>query len=346
MKKNLLIIILINISINQFSQSFEGSWININARRIDNSKIVKPFAYKGYFKYIIEGNKLFSVDTPYHDMVKKLAFDITFSSKTEATTSNLNLYLQSDSILILTEKHTEDQIDKKNRYILLKEKYYFEFLRNKKEIKFENDTLILSNDYIFPYYWTDYMYSLTHNFYDNLRTKKGSISGHFIINRNKEIVNIEFQTNNGFEEVDKLKRLIKKSEKNWELPFPEYSYIVPFTFAFVKEGEALDVSFRKDDFDRFKEKENISTIDPIIWNKKDNAFNKGTKYAQKQKYNLAIEEFNFCISVDPLDIDSYYNRAFCYYSLNMVKEACLDWEYLMKLEQSTATKIFQENCNK
>jgi len=73
-------------------------------------------------------------------------------------------------------------------------------------------------------------------------------------------------------------------------------------------------------------------------------YSKGLKLAEKKQFEKAIEKFTYCIGVDSLNTDVFYNRALCYYQLNQVKEACLDWKYLKDFGQVTAEKLYKENC--
>jgi tetratricopeptide (TPR) repeat protein len=327
-----------------FSQSMEGGWILIKSSRIDGSEIVSRHPFKGYYKFVIEKNKVMTVDTPGHHLIKRMSIPITGVSGSIARSEMGTFELMSDSILVYTQKHLPNELDKKNQFVMFREERFYQYLRDMKEIQYENDTTIISNDLIFPFYKSLYFTSLTHELFDALKPVNGMVSGYFILDRQATMADIVIETNKNFEKVDKLIKLLRKTDGRWEVPVKGFAFKTYFTIASVNNGSSLDISYRRNDFNRFLIEEKHEPFSAEQSRLFHDMYNRGVSLAEKKQFEKAIEKFTYCIGVDSLDTDVFYNRALCYYQLNRVKEACLDWKYLKDLGQVTAEKLYNENC--
>ena len=73
-------------------------------------------------------------------------------------------------------------------------------------------------------------------------------------------------------------------------------------------------------------------------------FKEGVEEIRKQNYTKAIELFTKCLTIDDIDLDAYYLRAFLNLNLGNKSEACKDWTALAGLGQVTAEKDLAKYC--
>jgi tetratricopeptide (TPR) repeat protein len=340
---SLLVIVIVN---SAFSQTMEGAWIQVKASRIDGSEIVGRNVYRGHYKYVIQSNQVLTIDTPQHVLIERMAIPLTYFGGSVARSESGSFEMISDSILVFTQKHLPNELDKKNQFVMIREKQFYRYLDDLKQIQYENDTTIISNSLIFPFFKTQsFNQSLAIDLRAALAPVSGMVSGYFIINRQERIVDIVIETNKNFEKIDNLKKALQRTDGKWQTPVKNFAYKTYFTIVSTNEGPAINISFRRNDFDRLMEAEDHQPFSAVEARLYHDTYNKGVSLAKRKQFEKAIEKFSYCIGIDSLDIDAVYNRALSYYQLNKVKEACADWRYLRDLGQVTAEKLFQKNCN-
>lgn len=325
--------------------ALDGEWINIEATRIDGSRIVKKLDHRGFFLYVIQGGKIFNVDSPYYHLYKNamIGNELTYLDKKMADTGLEIIELISDSVMVMVQKYRPDELDKKNKYFLLRRKEYFSLLKRNGKIKYVDDSTLRANSYVFPIHEVPTLFDgLTSNLYEQLKPVSGSFTGYFILNTKNQISEIQIVENRGFSKIERFKKLLKKTEANWKRPIDSLNIKVEFTFCVVKEGRALDCTFKLNDFAYFNRVP--GEYFPEWENKRFKKFNSALVNIKENKFDKAIEELTWCIGFDPLDFDCYYNRAYAYQQLGQMDKACADWKYLSDLGQVKASKLFAENC--
>ena len=66
----------------------------------------------------------------------------------------------------------------------------------------------------------------------------------------------------------------------------------------------------------------------------------------KQNYEKAVKLYTKCILMTDNAIDALYKRADCYFTVNALKNACSDWNYLAGKGQKRAERLYLRNCMK
>ena len=62
------------------------------------------------------------------------------------------------------------------------------------------------------------------------------------------------------------------------------------------------------------------------------------------EYDIAVVQFSNAIKYDSTSYGAYFNRAYCNYQIQKMREACLDWLYLKNMGQKKGEQLFIENC--
>jgi len=329
------------IYIQCLSQEYMGAWVNVKATRIDGSKIIERIKHEGSFEYLLSGKNITMVDSSdFSAWSNPGALKMIDSKRATCFAGDIEVF--SDSILVITHKHTEHELDKKNRFILIRREAYIKYLYEQNLIQFENDSTIIANNFLFPHYIRTRLFETFPSYlFDNIHPNAGAVTGYFILSKNGSISTVVITENRGFVRSDGLIRLIKKSGKKWGVPMEGYSYKVPFTIALSSSGQSLDVSFKMNDFVRSAKNQGLG-IDEI--KEAFSLFNSGNALVEAGEYRSSITEFTRCIEIDPLFIDAFYNRAMAYYKLDLKSKACLDWKYLKELEQTNGTVLYEQHC--
>ena len=73
----------------------------------------------------------------------------------------------------------------------------------------------------------------------------------------------------------------------------------------------------------------------------DAYFNRGNSYAQQQKYDLAIADYERAIEIDPDDSNAYYNRGCYYFQRKEYDLAIADFNRTIKLDSHDADAYFE-----
>ena len=237
--------------------------------------------------------------------------------------------------------------DKLNRYYYLKEDKYFKYFLKNNLVTVIGDSLIVANHLFSP----NINHSNSLSYYINLYLQylyiDGVVNGFFIVDPHKNVINSQITKSVNINEnyQEKIIKSINKTSGKWILPELGKSYYYkinftiefknyasnPFFYYFTKDTTHTHASFRIIAYEDKKFSEYY--------------FNKGLKLAEKNKYEIAVTEFSKAIKHDSTAYGAYFNRAYCYYQMQKVKKACLDWHYLKNLGQKESEQLFIKNCN-
>jgi tetratricopeptide (TPR) repeat protein len=73
---------------------------------------------------------------------------------------------------------------------------------------------------------------------------------------------------------------------------------------------------------------------------------KGNKFFAEKNYEKAVKNYTKCILMTDDAIEPLYKRADCYFTVNAIKNACSDWNYLVKKGQKRAEGLYLQHCMK
>jgi tetratricopeptide (TPR) repeat protein len=328
------------------AQNFEGPWVLIHAHRLDGSRIIeRGGGIDEYFERSFTKKHTINVDSSTYAKVTSTS-SITILDSKHATSLGKNFELASDSILVVTDNYGANiALDKVNRYYFLRRDRYLNYLKTTPLFILENDSTILANSHIFPRHESKKNnYTFQHYLYRSISPCAGAVTGSFIVNKNKEIVDIQMAENRSFDKWEWLVVALKKTSGEWDLPLEGYYYRVQFTLATTEGGNNIDITFKPHDFEWFtKDHLGISGDQARL---KQSLFERGEDFIKKGNHEKAIESFTKLIETDALFLDAFYNRAYSYLQLNQLDKACIDWGYLKDLEQVTAVQLFNKHCKK
>lgn len=334
------VLILLVISCQAIAQDFTGPWILVDARRIDGSKIVERNRYITHFEYSFTKERTISVDSIGYSLFSQRN-TLIFDDSRHAHDSWKSLELLSDTVLVITEKHTDEDLDKKNRFVYLRKDAYLRFLRMNNLLEFDGPTTIRVNKFIFP--TLDFLSNRSFESFmsERIRPAEGAVTGTFIVSKDGMITYVAQVESRGFTQWERLVVAIKETSRQWQLPLPGYSYKVPFTVMVNASGDA-EMTFRANDFawlasDRLGTSGAEARLQTAI-------YERGIKLAEQGRHEKAAEVFTQYIEKNPYNVDAYYNRAVAYYQMNDLAKACQDWKYLKDLEQVAATNLHNQHC--
>ncbi len=72
--------------------------------------------------------------------------------------------------------------------------------------------------------------------------------------------------------------------------------------------------------------------------------NRGLCYNIQKKYQLALKDFNYSVKLNKNAGAIYANRAFSYFQLMRMDEACADWKLARLLEEKTVDEYIFKYC--
>jgi hypothetical protein len=73
---------------------------------------------------------------------------------------------------------------------------------------------------------------------------------------------------------------------------------------------------------------------------------KGNKFFAEKNYEKAVKNYTKCVLMTDDAIEPLYKRADCYFTVNAIKNACSDWNYLVKKGQKRAEELYLKHCMK
>ena len=66
---------------------------------------------------------------------------------------------------------------------------------------------------------------------------------------------------------------------------------------------------------------------------------RGQTYAEKKQYDLAIQDYNEAIKIDPTDVRGFNSRGYAYLNKGQIDRAVQDYDQALKLDPNNADAI-------
>jgi tetratricopeptide (TPR) repeat protein len=73
---------------------------------------------------------------------------------------------------------------------------------------------------------------------------------------------------------------------------------------------------------------------------------RGDRLFAEKNYEKAVKNYTKCILMTDDAVEPLYKRADCYFTVNAIKNACSDWNYLIKKGQKRAEDLYLTHCMK
>ena len=73
---------------------------------------------------------------------------------------------------------------------------------------------------------------------------------------------------------------------------------------------------------------------------------RANQFFVKKNYEKAVKLYTKCILMTDDAIEALYKRADCYFTVNDIKNACSDWNYLAGKGQKRAEGLYLKHCMK
>ena len=92
-----------------------------------------------------------------------------------------------------------------------------------------------------------------------------------------------------------------------------------------------------------KDEEENAFFDQLEYN---SLMERANNFFVKQNYEKAVKLYTKCILMTDNAIEPLYKRANCYFTVNAIKNACSDWNYLAGKGQKRAEGLYLKHCMK
>jgi tetratricopeptide (TPR) repeat protein len=252
----------------------------------------------------------------------------------------------NDSMLVLLSGITEKDLLQRKRMIFMEENYLFNKLLKSGKIEVINDSIILSNKIIYPTFKISSFYMFLNWYLPAYKAEKenGIISFRLIFSPDGHLIKCTIIYNEKLSRsfAEKVRELVTHSSGLWALPGikDKYYYDLVMCIWFPTKKESLLKLAYPSYFD--------NNCKPLLRNQilaMKKHLETGLQLIEEGKYGRSIEEFNNCLSLNPNHPENiYYNRAYAYYKLNKISEACSDWNLLVNKGQQYAKKLHSTFC--
>ena len=257
--------------------------------------------------------------------------------------------LLTDTLLILSDiPEVKMNPDRYNTLIFINENFYYDYIKEKGMVNYLNDSTLLANDYLYPYFSKGYVHRyLMEKWVWPSGNERSYVIGSMLIAPEGSVIEVnitksfDFSPESRFHFID----LFLNAKGDWAMPEldQEYYYRMYFTARFLKDNGTKTILFSNNT----QEEPCIGDCGSLTLEEIKNAdvyFHNGLEVLEQGNFEGAIEKFSDCIDIDSLYLDAYYNRAYANYQLNKMENACVDWGYLKDLEQTEAIRLFNGLC--
>ena len=158
---------------------------------------------------------------------------------------------------------------------------------------------------------------------------KGRFQIQFDITKTGQIADITIKETSDSVFNNQLIKAVKSTAKSWKnAEYQNKPITVQFNYIFEYDGkeEGKNTYFDQELYDDLMERAN-------------------TQFA-KQNYEKAVKLYTKCILMTDDAIDALYKRADCYFTVNALKNACSDWNYLAAKGHKRAEGLYLRHCMK
>jgi tetratricopeptide (TPR) repeat protein len=321
-------------------------WVQIKVERKDGSAILNPSeAGNESVKYLFIGDSVLRSINEQYSFRQTYKVDNNILSIGNATRFKIDSL--SDILLKITDIPNKQIVnDKLNTRTFINADYIFDYLKQTHQLKFINDSTILANNYLSPIYNGDFDKFFLSKF--KLNVNNEILNSAFIISSNGNIKDVQVSSDklNDEKKIENAKEIIKSTKGLWIIPpVPDSIQIkINFLMKFSTDGSGNYTSSFTDFHQTSDLSKNTKNLTLRETSKLNNDFDSGVRLFKRGKFDKAIFEFQKCININPLDIDAYYNIAYCYQKTGNMELACETWKKLKNMGQKDGENLYNENC--
>ena len=252
----------------------------------------------------------------------------------------------NDSILILQQGYNDSEIFNRRQLVFMEENYLFNKLLKSNEIGLFSESLVAANKMIYPIFKVASFYMFLNWYIPPYKAEDehGILTFRIIFNSEGHLEECKIINNESISKsfAEKVRKLVARTDGFWEMPLigDKYSCEMVMCIWFPRKEESILQQAYPFYFDK--------DCSPVPKSQSENIkkhLDKGLSLIQDGKYENSIEEFNTCLNFSSRNPENiYYNRAFAYYRLNKMDEACSDWSLLISKGQRYAKKLYTTFC--
>jgi hypothetical protein len=159
--------------------------------------------------------------------------------------------------------------------------------------------------------------------------KKGHFEVQFDITKTGKVSDILVMQSSDPVYNKQLIKAVASTAKSWEnAEYQNKPIAIQFNYAF--------------DYQEHNEKENEG-FDPILY---QDLMDRADGQFQKKNYEKAVKLYTKCILMVDDAVEALYKRADCYFTVDAIKNACSDWNYLATRGQKRAEGLYLKHCIK
>lgn len=227
------------------------------------------------------------------------------------------------------------------------EKYFYRnFVQPNLRIKPNGDTAYAFSEDFFPHFnvrLEGYSKFELDNFGDVFQTsyqvieqafnfpikQKGHFSIQFDISKTGHITDIEIKESSDSSYNNQLLMALTSTSKSWKnAEYGNKPITVQFNYIFDYQG---------------KDEEENTSFDAAVY---ESLMDRANIFFVKQNYEKAVKLYTKCILMTDDAVEALYKRADCYFTVNALKNACSDWNYLAAKGHKRAEGLYLKHCMK
>jgi hypothetical protein len=293
-----------------------------------------------------------AVTAMYHANANTMLYSVLNNKLTVGTSSYKIEKLTNGELVFSVWEDVVNESYKVLRYHYLATKesseiyFYRKFVKPNIRIKPNGDTAYAFTEDFYPHYVVKAdgfsKYELD-NFNDVFQTSyqaiekafnfpvktKGHFGVQFDITKTGQIADVEIKESSDSAYNNQLIRAVSSTSKSWKnAEYANKPIAVQFNYIFdYKEKEEQENAY----FDQ----EYYQTL-----------MERANNFFVKQNYEKAVKLYTKCILMTDDAIDALYKRADCYFTVNAIKNACSDWNYLAGKGHKRAEGLYLKHCMK
>lgn len=231
--------------------------------------------------------------------------------------------------------------------VFFEENYLLGRLLKTGEISTLNDSTIQANKIIYPtFFTTDFMIFLNWYIPEYRQEKEnGILTFSMIFNPEGKLIVCDLIGNENISKgfASKMTAYISKMTNLWNVSKSEkrhYFDLVMCIWFPTKQESKLQLAYP------YFFSKNCRPLPTLNANMIDEYSENGYSHLDKLEYAEAIEDFSTALSYDSTgQNDIYYTRAYAYYKIKKMQEACSDWRTLQSRGEKYAMKLYSKYCN-
>jgi hypothetical protein len=158
---------------------------------------------------------------------------------------------------------------------------------------------------------------------------KGHFGVQFSITKTGKISDVAIKESSDSSYNNQLSRAVASTSKSWKNA--EYN------------NKPIEVQFNYIFDYKEKEEEERTYFDQEYY---QTLMERANNFFVKQNYEKAVKLYTKCILMTDNAVDALYKRADCYFTVNALKNACSDWNYLAGKGHKRAEGLYLKHCMK